>query len=309
MARVSIVIPAYNASAYLAETLTSVCSSTFRDIEIVVVDDGSTDTTSNVVKTIAKVDHRVRLISQPNCGMSTARNRGIDSSASEYVALIDSDDIWHPEKLRWQLQRLQDHPDHEFSYTGFTTFSGAAPDHFKNEQRAGNIDHDKSGWVYHHLILDNLALPSSVLFSRKAWNTLGPFRCDNQKTDDWEFLVRASQNFKFMRLAESMVLYRQHPQSLSRRVAVTNDHEQMRDSLLLRFGMKSPDGTDVNSKQLQSFRYASQCNFADMQCARGNIQLGLRDFARLLWLGPQRTTTVTKIAKSLFRRVFPKSNA
>ena len=163
MAQVSIVIPAYNASAYLAETLSSVCSSTFRDIEIIVVDDGSTDTTSDVVKTIEKFDSRVRLLSQPNCGMSAARNRGIDSSESDYIALIDSDDIWHPEKLRCQLQRLRDHPDHDFSYTGFTTFSGTPPAQFENERRVGIVDHGKSGWIYHHLILDNLALPSSVL--------------------------------------------------------------------------------------------------------------------------------------------------
>lgn len=309
MTQVSIVIPAYNAAAYLAETLYSVCESTHQDFEVVVVDDGSTDTTSEVVKTIAKFDRRVRLLSQSNCGMSAARNRGIASSNSEYIALIDSDDIWHPEKLRWQLQRLQDHPDHDFSYTDFTTFYGATPAHFGQERRTGDIDPDKSGWVYHHLILDNLALPSSVLFTRNAWRALGAFRCDNQKTDDWEFLVRASQQFKFIRLAESLVLYRQHPQSLSRRLAITNDHEQMRECLLLRFGLKSPDGTVVDLRQLQEFRHAGCCNFADAHCARGNIQLGLREFSRLLWYESRRTATATKLAKSLFRRAFPKSNA
>lgn len=309
MARVSIVIPAYNAAPYIAQTVESVCQSSWRDFEIIVIDDGSRDVTAEIVNRIAGADPRVRLISQPNAGMSASRNRGANLGDSEYVALIDSDDIWHPDKLRWQLQRLRERPDHDFAYSAFTPFEGEVPRGFTQQARQGYVDEGKSGWVYHHLILDNYALPSSVLFTRSAWVAMGGFRCDDQKTDDWEFLVRASQQFKFVRLAESMVLYRQVPTSLSRRLASTNGHELMRDAMLARFGPQSPDGTLVDPAALQNFRYTGACNFADSHCARGDLGLGLREFAKLLRSGPYRSTTAGKLGKALFRRVFPKSLA
>lgn len=95
MPRVSVVIPAYNAAALLAPTLESVLNSTYRDLEVIVVNDGSQDETAAVASDFGP---RVRVISQKNAGMSASRNRGIQDSDSEFIALVDSDDIWHPQK-------------------------------------------------------------------------------------------------------------------------------------------------------------------------------------------------------------------
>lgn len=303
MARVSIVIPAYNAARFLGQTLDSVLHSTFRDLDVIVVDDGSTDSTAALA---AGYGPRVKVISRPNAGMSASRNVGIDAGDSEFIALLDSDDVWHPEKLRWQLAALSSRPDHDFCYTAFTFWEGAPLPDFSTGSRAGWIDEAGSGWIYHQLILENWALPSSLLFRRSAWRALGPFLCDVQQTDDWEFLVRASRSHRFLRLAESMVLYRQHPGSLSRKVSPVNVTEEMRESLISRFGLSGPDGTPVDLRELNRLRMAGRRNFADSHCVRGDLAIGLAAFGRLVVDGPERARTLEKLAKSVFRRFLPK---
>jgi glycosyltransferase involved in cell wall biosynthesis len=100
---VSVVIPAYNAEATLDDTLRSVRSQTHRDLEIIVVDDGSTDRTTSVVKAHAAVDGRVTLIAQENAGVAAARNAGWRSARSALIAFVDADDLWAPSKIERQL--------------------------------------------------------------------------------------------------------------------------------------------------------------------------------------------------------------
>jgi hypothetical protein len=268
-----------------------------------VIDDGSSDETAAHA---SGLDSRIRVISRPHAGMSASRNLGISIGDSEFIALLDADDVWHPDKLRCQIEALTRRPDDGFCFTAFTLWWGEARADFFRESRSGVVDPSLSGWIYHQLIIDNHALPSSVLMRRSAWDQLGPFPCDNQKTDDWEYLVRASTQYRFVGLAESFVLYRQLSNSLSTRVPSSNFGESMRSSLLQRFGMKSPDGSPVDPAQLAAAQFRGKSNFADLHCARGNLGIGLRAFGRLLVEGPRRGESLSRLAKSLFRRAFPK---
>jgi glycosyltransferase involved in cell wall biosynthesis len=305
MARVSIIIPAYNAQAFIASTIKSVLASSFADFEVIVIDDGSTDQTA----ARANVgDERVRVIQQANAGMSASRNRGVALSKAEFIAFLDSDDEWHPLKLQHQLAALDTHPDHDICFSAFQVWQGEEQAAFFDEPRAGSVDPALTGWIYPQLILDNHALPSSVLMRRKAWDQLGPFLCENQQTDDWEYLVRASTQHRFVRLAEKYVLYRQHPESLSKRMPLINGPELMREALIRRFGLAAPDGRRVDERALQRYRHQGWVNFADGHCARGDLGIGLKMFAQLLARGPFRKNTVTKFCMAIFRRFIPKHN-
>lgn len=303
MPRVNIVVPAYNAEAFIADTVRSALQQTFTDLQVTVIDDGSKDATASHA---ALDDARVRVISQENRGMSRSRNRGMAEADSEFVALLDADDLWHPEKLRLQLQALQDRPDHDFCYTAFEVWHGEPRPGFFQEPRSGRIDETLSGWIYPRLILDNHALPSSVLWRRSAWDRMGGFLTDHQQTDDWEYLVRASTQHRFVRLAEPFVLYRQHPASLSKRVPATNITELMRADLIRRFGMSAPAGNPIDNKALQAFQHRGWANFADAHCVKGDLGLGLKTFGKLLVSGPSRASTLSKACKSLVRRWIPK---
>lgn len=303
MPRVTIVVPAYNAERFLKATLESAVAQTFRDIDVVVIDDGSVDATAAIAESLCG---QVRVIRQSNAGMSASRNRGIASSDSEYIALLDSDDVWHPQKVERQLEALALHPEAGLCFTGFVWWYGEERMDWFREPRAGDLDPRFCGWIYHELILDNWALPSSWLMRRAMWEQTGPFLCDNQQTDDWEYVVRASFQFPFVKLQEDYVLYRQLSTSLSKRVPRANVGELMRESLLDRFGLASPDGTQVDLAALRRQRYKGWRNFADAHCARGDFKLGLSTFGRLLADGPNRGQTVLSLAMACRRRLVPR---
>src|SRR5262245_28337071 len=104
---VSVVIPAYNAEAYIATSLRSVTAQTYRNLEIIVVDDGSRDATATIVRSLAADDPRIKLQQQQNAGVAAARNRGIEASSGDLVAPLDADDLWQPSKIERQVAVMQ----------------------------------------------------------------------------------------------------------------------------------------------------------------------------------------------------------
>src|SRR5262245_9882120 len=110
MPRVSVIMPAYNVEPFVAEAARSVLAQTFRDLELVVVDDGSTDGTADVVAAIAATEPRVRLVRQPNRGLAGARNTAMRMARGDIFALLDSDDLWEPEFLGEQVAILDARP-------------------------------------------------------------------------------------------------------------------------------------------------------------------------------------------------------
>ena len=117
---VSIIMPAFNRERYLAESIESVLNQTFSDWELIVVDDGSSDSTPAIIERYRlRFPERVKPISQANSGVAAARNTGIKASTGELVAFIDSDDLWHSRKLERQVQSLREAGDVAFVYTGY----------------------------------------------------------------------------------------------------------------------------------------------------------------------------------------------
>ncbi len=108
---VSVIIPACNDAATVERTVSSVLNQTYSDLEVLVVDDGSTDQTAALVQSMADVDHRIRLLQKPNGGLASARNHGIAHAGGEFIAPIDADDLWHPEKIRKQMAVMRDRGD------------------------------------------------------------------------------------------------------------------------------------------------------------------------------------------------------
>ena len=113
--KVSVVIPTYNHQCYILAALDSVFAQTFTDFEIIVVNDGSPDNTAEVLRPLTE-SGRIRYIEQKNQGQSAARNRGISEAKGEFIALLDDDDIWPPDKLQWQVEELQNNPDTALVY-------------------------------------------------------------------------------------------------------------------------------------------------------------------------------------------------
>lgn len=298
MPRVAIAMPAYNAAEFIAATLDSVLAGTWQDLEVWVIDDGSSDPTAELASSRGP---RVRVLQQANRGMSASRNRAIAESDSEFVALLDADDLWHPAKLALQLSVLDERPDVGLCYSEFFTWDGAAAPAFAASCDA-RLDEGLSGWIYPKMLLTNFVLPSSAVFRRSAMEQLGPFLCDDQQTDDWEYTVRASRQFPFAKLATPLVAYRQHPRSLSKRPRSENVTELMRDSLIARFGLTSPQGVEVDAVELANRRYRGWRNFAATHVAHGSLGIGSAVYAKMLLQGPHRAGSAVNFVKALGRR-------
>jgi hypothetical protein len=159
---VSVIVPAYNAGTTLDETLASVRGQTYRNLEILVVDDGSTDDTVAVADRHAAVDSRVRILSIANSGVANARNAGIAASRGEFVAPVDADDVWHPEKIARQMAIIRSDPDMGYVYTLFRRID----DEGRVLYSSGIGDF--VGHVYLRSLLVNFVGNGSCLLARRA---------------------------------------------------------------------------------------------------------------------------------------------
>src|SRR5258705_7642709 len=104
---VSVIVPSYYASRYISETLESFLSQTYRNFEVIVIDDGSKDNTPDIVADYARRDSRIRQVNQPNAGVGAARNRGLEEASGAFIAPLDADDVWYPQKLEKQVASLE----------------------------------------------------------------------------------------------------------------------------------------------------------------------------------------------------------
>lgn len=127
MPTVSVIMPAYNASKTIEAAINSVLNQTFSDFELIVINDCSTDDTEKIVDHLAQGDNRICVYNNDtNCGVSYSRNFGVENAGSEWIAFLDSDDIWHEDKLKKQLEFIENNPDAKLTYTasGFMSSDG-----------------------------------------------------------------------------------------------------------------------------------------------------------------------------------------
>ena len=207
--KVSVVIPAYNAMSFLPKTLNSVLSQTFQDYEIIIVNDGSSDKINEWAKQIS--DSRVRLISQENQGQSAARNTGLNLARGEYIAFLDSDDLWEPTKLEKQVRVLEEFPEVGFVYTWVALVDNH--DKLLGKAWRGSFNGD----VWAKLIEGNfIACGSIPMVRRTCIDTVGSFRQLSFACEDWDMWLRIAAHYSFKAIEEILVYYRANPQSLSR---------------------------------------------------------------------------------------------
>lgn len=213
---VSVIIPAYNAAAFIRETLESVLAQTHEQLEVIVVDDGSTDSTAQIVRAVAARDPRVVLLHQANGGVAAARNLAIAHSKGEFVAPIDADDVWFPQKIEKQLQRMQDAgPAVGFVYTSSVSIDeeslviGVSP--------AGQIE----GEVLRALVYRNFTGNASTpLIRRSCLDEVGGYDSElraqgGQGCEDWDLALRCAAHCRFAVVPDYLVGYRRLTSSMS----------------------------------------------------------------------------------------------
>jgi glycosyltransferase involved in cell wall biosynthesis len=203
-----VVIPAYNAADTIAATIESVLAQTYRPVEVLAIDDGSTDQTWEIIRSYGD---RVRAFQQANAGPAAARNTGLRESKGELIAFLDADDRWFPEKLSIQWQALLQQPSVGLVHSDVIFF-----DVQTDRQWQSNVGrHRFVGKCTRQLMLENRILASSVLVRRKYLNRSGEFDEQFKGVEDYDLWLRLSLCCEFAYVDRPLVWYRQHAESLS----------------------------------------------------------------------------------------------
>lgn len=213
MPLISVIIPAYNQSNYLGQTLDSVKNQSFDDWECIIINDGSTDNTDEIANRYVQYDPRFKYIHQNNMGLSGARNTGLKLSRGSFICFLDSDDTLTPDMLEKTLAYLDNHPSVDIVYGAWDTIdeNGRTLSKKKGPIKCDNL--------LSYLILTNLFPVHTLLSKRPVFDECGYFDIDLRALEDWDMWLRATCcGFKFGYISDVIAHYRQHASSMTRDV-------------------------------------------------------------------------------------------
>ncbi|MGA7938149.1 MAG: glycosyltransferase family A protein [Kovacikia sp.] len=314
MPKVSVVIPSYNAMAYLPETVDSVITQTFTDFEVLIVNDGSSD---NIVEWASQFkDPRIKLISQENQGVCVARNTGIVHAQGKYIAFLDADDLWDPTKLEKQVLCLDDSQSVGLVHTWMVLI-----DQHGNSTGRVMIS-DTTGKVWKQLAEKNTIACSSVMVRRCCFEKVGMFAPILHAVEDWDMWIRIAAHYSFAVINEPLLLYRQHFSNSSKNwqameqafhLVIERTFESKPKELLflkdrsyghasLCLAWKALQSKDNNYKQADRFRKQALVNYDQLRYSQEYIRLSLA-ILMMRWFGDDIYAKLLSLAYSFRRRI------
>jgi glycosyltransferase involved in cell wall biosynthesis len=314
LTRVSVIIPAYNAMTYLPKTIDSVLQQTLVDFEILIINDGSSDP---IVEWFSqRTDPRIKLISQSNQGVSVARNTGLTHAKGEYIAFLDADDLWEPNKLERQVHYLEDNPTVGLVHTWMALID-------QEGKPTGRVmTTNAEGEVWAQLAEKNAVACSSVMARRCCFEKVGTFFTPAAEVhlDDWDMWIRIAKYYHFAVLREPLLFYRKHPNNGSNRwkmkdfqLVIERAFEAAPPNLLFlknrsyghaNFGLawKALQSDDRDYEKAHQFRKQALSSYPSLRYSREHIRLGLA-LSIMRWFGPEGYSKFLSWAYALRRSV------
>ncbi|WP_418513623.1 glycosyltransferase family 2 protein [Corallibacter sp.] len=211
--QVSIIIPTYNRATYIGEALTSIINQTYTHWECLVIDDGSTDNTKNIIDSFHTKDHRIRYIKRPNNypkGSNGSRNYGLSLAQGQYIAFCDDDDYWLHDKLEKQIPIFQQHPE-----VGLVT--GNIEYVNSDGMRTGRVikQTGNHGYVFEEILLKNRLSMITPVIKREVFDKVGLFNTNFVIFEDWEYWRRVAYYYPFYALQDVLACVRKHDSNTS----------------------------------------------------------------------------------------------
>lgn len=288
---VSVVIATYNMGRYLPEAVASVFGQTYSPLEIIVVDDGSTDDTANIVAYWEK-DARFRYIRQKNMGQQRAKNRGIAEAAGDYIAFLDADDRWKPDKLQRQIPLFGGD-----QAIGVVYSDAVFIDERGNETGRRDIRHPQ-GRVTEALLHDNFVSFGSAVVSKQALDRCGAFDESLPMSIDYDLWLRISTEFEFRYVDDALLEYRIWPGQMSHKMLTRTD-------CILRILDKfEHTHAELASAGVMARARSSTLvsrGFARMTARQGRLA-AIRDMVRAIYIDPQYVPAWKGVAKVILGR-------
>jgi glycosyltransferase involved in cell wall biosynthesis len=278
---VSVIIPAYNAEVHIRRTVSSVLNQTYRNIEILVVDDGSDDSTAEIVGSMARRDKRIQLLKQSNLGVAAARNLAIKKSRGEFIAPLDADDIWYCRKLEKQVDTfVKADPQVGLVYCWCVVVN-------EDDKVLGHASKGEAeGAVLKALFFSNFLGNGSVpLIRRDCFEKIGLYSSrlkeqGAQGCEDWDIYLRIAEKYRYGVVREYLVGYRHVRDSMSKNYGgLIRSYELMVDG----FKKKHPEIPEKIHRWSKSFLFLY---YAGISYESGDFRIALRYALSALLLDP-----------------------
>jgi glycosyltransferase involved in cell wall biosynthesis len=281
---ISVIIPSYNSARFVVQAVQSALEQTYSPVEVIVVDDGSTDDTR---ERLLLHEGRIRYVSQSNGGPSKARNCGINEAQGDLIAFLDADDQWLPEKLQKQWECLQGTPDaclihtdlyHLYEPTGSRVYTYRDRKCF-------------SGHCYSEFFHGNAIVTSSVLVTRRCLDEIGGFDEEIRRasTEDMDLWIRIARYFPLSYINEPLVLYREHPTNASRnqRIMLENEYYVLAKALRADPALRQALSRDWIRRRMCELAF--ETGYANVDA--GDLYRARHYFRMALRYAPQRLKT------------------
>ena len=302
MDSVSVVIPCYNAATWISSSLNSVAAQKWPALEVIVVDDGSTDGSVDLLRAHFP---DVRVLQQRNGGAAAARNAGIQAAHGDWIAFLDADDWWLPGKLQAQMALLATQPDAQMCTTAWEVWKSEDPEparellgpllHPKPAQGRGN---PATGWIYPELLLGCCVWTSTVVARTSLLRTLGGFDVSLKVGEDYDLWLRASRLTPIVRVHRPLALYRQHPSSLTKQAPARNYEAAVVGRAIERWGYSAPDGRSARRVDVARALARTWHNFGSAQLQAGHVRpalIGALKSIRTHWPTPEGWKLTAKV--------------
>lgn len=303
---VSVVIPVYNAAPYLREALDSVLSQDYAPFELIVVDDGSTDASREI---LASYGDRLTVLYEQRRGPAAARNCGVRSARGAFIAFHDADDIWLQGKLREQLAYLGSHPDIDIVFSQLAFWFADDDDRYPDprpivaDPTRWEVKQALSGYIYPDQLLESCIGMITPVVRRTVLDQLGGFDESLPAGSDYDFWLRATYRFRAHKLDRCHALYRIRSQSITSTPRRENYPALVLQRSLDRHGLAGPDGRRADASAVNARLAASWLNFALLHIDRGDRHVGQKAMWQFVRQAGWRPVTLIQTAKGVGRLV------
>lgn len=257
---VSVIIPSYQHSEYIQQAVESVMNQSYTAVELIVIDDGSSDGSPELLKKLAD-QHEFRLVCRENRGLSHTLNEGIELAKGEYICICASDDYFLQDKLKAQSEFMESNPQYAACYGKAIHFDD------KGSRKTTNASQCYSGKIFYRLLHTNFVPAVTQMYRREIFNEVGGFNPDLM-IEDWDMLLRVAWQHEIGFLNQPLAMRREHEASLS------NPRHAMRFYQNEKLILESWEKKDPYRKHLPSWHVRWFCQLAESNPEEASLYLG-----------------------------------
>lgn len=294
--RVSVVIPVRNGKDYLQEALDSVLQQSFTDLELLLINDGSTD---DDYDRYALQDQRIRVIHLTGTGVSRARNVGMAQSRGELIAFLDADDLWFPGKLQAQVRYFDDHPDVGVVFGKFIRWpallgGGFAPASslIQDASRFTTAEPERSGWLYARLLKGLLVGMNTAVIRRGVYEAIGGFDESMRQGEDYDFWLKSSRISEMHSLNGPVALYRIHGASAMHKLSDENHLANLIKVATLRWSASYRPSDDITNHEIKRRLGEAHFTHGYAHYWSGSKLIAKKSFSKALSSGYKKTRSL-----------------